>query len=86
MTVEDVARRTRLGQGPCGGFRCALRAGAIVAEELGMSPAEGRAQALALLSRQAAKRASVVGWRQAVEEALAIASLRSELGDLPEEP
>jgi glycerol-3-phosphate dehydrogenase len=85
MTVSDVARRTRLGQGPCGGFRCAIRAGAIVADELDLSPAEGRAQALAFLARQAKKRAPVVGRRQAVEEALAIAALRSELGVDPVE-
>jgi glycerol-3-phosphate dehydrogenase len=86
MTVDDVARRTRLGQGPCGGFRCAVRAGAIVAEERGLAPAEGRAQAIAFFARQAAKRASIVGGRQAAQEALAIAALRSELGTLAEEP
>ena len=37
--VDDVARRTRLGLGACGGMRCAARCGQIVAEELGLAPA-----------------------------------------------
>ena len=34
----DLERRTRLGTGPCMGVRCTLRAGQIVAEELGLGP------------------------------------------------
>src|SRR5262249_34435076 len=37
-TVDDVARRTRLGLGPCGGMRCAARCGQIVAEGQGHPP------------------------------------------------
>src|SRR5690606_24043789 len=40
-TVEDVARRTRLGFGACGGMRCAARCGRIVAEMTGQSAAQG---------------------------------------------
>ena len=40
-TVDDVARRTRLGLGACGGMRCAARCGQIVAEERGLAAARG---------------------------------------------
>jgi glycerol-3-phosphate dehydrogenase len=39
--VDDVARRTRLGLGPCGGKLCAEKCGAIVAEERGLAAEEG---------------------------------------------
>jgi glycerol-3-phosphate dehydrogenase len=39
-TLGDVMRRTRLGTGPCGGSRCAMRAGSILGQELGWSPEE----------------------------------------------
>ncbi len=38
----DLERRTRLGAGPCLGVRCALRAGQVIAEELGLGPVEVR--------------------------------------------
>lgn len=87
-TVADVARRTRLGLGACGGMRCAARCGQIVAEEQGLPPREGLRQASAFLLRQAAMRAPALGPEQARQEALAIASVRAELGvgvDDPEE-
>lgn len=37
-TVSDVARRTRLGLGTCGGLRCAHRAAQIVSEEHDQPP------------------------------------------------
>ena len=49
-TVDDVARRTRLGLGACGGMRCAARCGQIVAEERQLSPREGRTQAVRFLA------------------------------------
>ena len=87
-TVADVSRRTRLGLGACGGMRCAMRCGQIVAEEQGLPPREGLRQASAFLLRQAAMRAPALGPEQARQEALAIASVRAELGvgvDDPEE-
>jgi len=79
-SVADVSRRTRLGLGACGGMRCAARCGAIVAEELGYSPADGMRQALRFLHRQAGTRVCALGPEQARQEALAIASVRAQMG------
>lgn len=76
-TVDDVARRTRLGLGACGGMRCAERCGQIVARELDLKPSEGRAQAHAFLVKQAKMRAPALGPEQARQEALAIAAMRA---------
>jgi glycerol-3-phosphate dehydrogenase len=78
--VDDVARRTRLGLGACGGMRCAARCGQIVAEELGLPPSQGIRQARAFLVRQARTRVVAMGPEQARQEALALASLRATLG------
>jgi glycerol-3-phosphate dehydrogenase len=85
VTVDDVARRTRLGLGACGGMRCAARCGQILAEEQGFLPREGPRLALAFLKRQASTRAVAVGPVQARQEALTLASLRAELGTLVED-
>ena len=79
-TVDDVARRTRLGLGACGGMRCAARCGQIVAEELGLPPREGMAQARSFLTRQAKTRVVAMGTAQARQEALALAQMRAMLG------
>ena len=79
-SVADVSRRTRLGLGACGGMRCAARCGQIVAEELDLSPGEGLAQAMRFLERQALTRSVALGPEQARQEALAIASVRAEMG------
>ncbi len=79
-TVADVARRTRLGLGACGGMRCAARCGQIVAQELGLSPQDGLRQACSFLAKQSQTRAVALGPEQAQQEALAIASVRAELG------
>jgi glycerol-3-phosphate dehydrogenase len=79
-TVDDVARRTRLGLGACGGMRCAARCAQIVAEELGLPPREGLDQARQFLDRQARTRIVALGPDQARQEALALAHLRSTLG------
>jgi glycerol-3-phosphate dehydrogenase len=84
-TVDDVARRTRLGLGACGGMRCAARCGQIVAEERRLAPRDGARQALRFLTRQAGTRAVAVGPQQAQQEALGLAALRSELGPVIEE-
>ncbi len=78
--VSDVARRTRLGLGACGGMRCAARCGQIVAEERGLSPREGLVMASRFITRQSKTRACALGPEQARQEALAIASMRAELG------
>jgi glycerol-3-phosphate dehydrogenase len=76
-TVDDVARRTRLGLGACGGMRCAHRCGQLVARELDLPPSTGRAQAGAFMVKQAKMRAPALGPEQARQEALTIATLRS---------
>jgi len=76
-TVDDVARRTRLGLGACGGMRCAARCGQIVAQERGLHPAVGRQMALAFLEKQAKTRIVALGPEQARQEALALAQMRS---------
>jgi glycerol-3-phosphate dehydrogenase len=78
--VHDVARRTRLGLGACGGMRCAARCGQIVAEERGLTPADGHAMARHFVERQAAARVVAMGPAQARQEALALAHLRASLG------
>lgn len=79
-SVADVSRRTRLGLGACGGMRCAARCGQIVAQELGLSPQDGLRQAARFLVKQSKTRAVALGPEQAQQEALAIASVRAELG------
>jgi glycerol-3-phosphate dehydrogenase len=79
-TVADVARRTRLGLGACGGMRCAARCGQIVSSELDLPPAEGRAMALDFLDEQARARVVALGPEQARQEALLAAHVRSSLG------
>jgi glycerol-3-phosphate dehydrogenase len=48
--LSDLRRRTRLGCGPCQGTRCALRAAAVMADELKLSADEMYAQAFDLLA------------------------------------
>jgi glycerol-3-phosphate dehydrogenase len=78
--VHDVARRTRLGLGACGGMRCAARCGQIVAQERGLPPAEGLRMARDFVTRQTSTRIVALGPEQARQEALALAHLRSSLG------
>ncbi len=79
-SVEDVSRRTRLGLGACGGMRCALRCGQIVAEERELPPRLGREMAVRFLVQKARARVVALGPEQARQESLAIAATRSELG------
>jgi glycerol-3-phosphate dehydrogenase len=79
-TVDDVARRTRLGLGACGGMRCAARCGQILETELGLAAGTGQRQARAFLIRQARMRVVAMGPLQARQEALVLAELRSTLG------
>ena len=80
-TVDDVARRPRLGLGACGGMRCAARCGQIVAEERGLPPSAGLSMAHEFLVRQAKTRIVAMGPEQARQEALAIAHLRASMGE-----
>jgi glycerol-3-phosphate dehydrogenase len=79
-SVEDVSRRTRLGLGACGGMRCAARCGQILAEERDLPPRFGREMAVRFLLKQAKTRVSALGPAQARQEAIAMASVRAELG------
>ncbi len=85
-SVEDVSRRTRLGLGACGGMRCALRCGRIVADATGQSPERGLAMSLKFLDAAARRRSAAIGPQQARAEVLALASLRAELGPIADEP
>ncbi len=79
-SVEDVARRTRLGLGACGGMRCAARCGRIVAEMTGQSPETGLRMSVEFLDTALRRRLPALGPEQARQEALAMASLRAEIG------
>ena len=83
--VEQVSRRTRLGLGACGGMRCALRCGRIVADATGQSPQQGFVMALSFLRASARRRSAAIGAAQARAEALALGSLRAELGQTADE-
>ena len=78
--VADVARRTRLGLGACGGMRCALRCGRIVADATGRSPEVGQQLAIDFLAQAARRRSAAVGSAQARQEALTLAALQAEIG------
>lgn len=82
-TVEDVSRRTRLGLGACGGMRCAVRCGRIVAEMTGATAGEGLGMAFDFLRAAAKRRVSGIGPEQARQEALALATLGAEVGVAP---
>jgi glycerol-3-phosphate dehydrogenase len=78
--VADVARRTRLGLGACGGMRCALRCGRIVADATGRSPEVGQHMALEFLAQATRRRSAAIGPVQARQEALALTALSAEIG------
>ncbi len=85
-SVADVARRTRLGLGPCGGMGCVGRCGQLVAEHFELSPTEGWRETLQFMQAQARSRAVALGPEQARQEAIVIANLRAQLGlKLPSE-
>lgn len=82
-SVDDVSRRTRLGLGACGGLRCALRCGRIVADMTEVGPKVGRRLAVEFLEAAARRRLPVLGPLQARQEALALAAFSAELGFAP---
>jgi glycerol-3-phosphate dehydrogenase len=79
-SVDDVSRRTRLGQGTCGGMRCAVDCGRIVASERGQTAAEGLSSASDFLSQALRKRLPAVGAEQSRMEALSAAHLYAQAG------
>lgn len=52
ISLTDLRNRTRLGAGPCQGARCASRAIAVLASELGLSGREIQEQLLSFLERR----------------------------------
>ena len=70
----------------CVGKSTYARCGLIVADATGKSPAEGLAMAMRFLRAAARRRSAAIGAAQARQEALALASLRAELGALADEP
>lgn len=76
-TLQDIARRTNLAYGPCGGAECALPAAVLAGAELGWSAAEVRAQAADLLRARRKTRIAAIGASQARAEAMVDAALRS---------
>jgi glycerol-3-phosphate dehydrogenase len=79
-SVDDVSRRTRLGTGACGGMRCALSCGRLLAEERGMSPEQGRDSAARFLRAAFRRRLPVLAGEQARQEALGAAHLHAQAG------
>jgi glycerol-3-phosphate dehydrogenase len=69
-TLEDVARRTRLGLGACGGMRCAHRGAQLVAEEHGYSPRVAHGLAARFLVERYQSRAMAIDGAQAQQEEL----------------
>ncbi len=76
-TLRDVARRTNLANGPCGGAECAFAAAVIAGELLGWSAAETRAQAADLILARRRSRLPAIGASQARAEPVVDAALRS---------
>lgn len=52
MTVEDVARRSQLGWGPCHGAACAMASSALLARELSAAPASAMGDVMRFLNRR----------------------------------
>jgi glycerol-3-phosphate dehydrogenase len=73
--VSDVARRTRLGLGTCGGMRCAHRAAQIVSEERHLSPSAAHAMAAQFLVERFRARSVALDGAQVRQEELALARL-----------
>lgn len=73
-TVADIARRTRLGLGPCQGSDCALRAAEILAAELHAGPAEARRFAADFLAERWKSQAAVLRGAQLAQAEIARAA------------
>lgn len=69
-TVDDVARRTRLGLGACGGMRCAHACARILADVHDHAPSVAHAGAAAFLARRYESRVVGLGGAQVAQEEL----------------
>jgi glycerol-3-phosphate dehydrogenase len=69
-TLTDLRNRTRLGAGPCQGYRCAARAIPILAEALGLSGEQALDQLLAFLQRRWRGKQPVLIGTMVAQEAL----------------
>jgi glycerol-3-phosphate dehydrogenase len=69
-TIDDVRRRTRLGMGPCQASTCAPRAAAIIADELGLAPAQADALLREFLLERRRGRLAVASHGGAAQEEL----------------
>ena len=76
QSCEDVARRTRLGLGPCGAMRCAGKCAQIVAQETGRSAAWARQETRDFLAERFLARRPALDGDQMRQEELAIARHR----------
>ncbi len=76
-TLADVARRTNLAHGACGGADCALGGAVVAGEALGWSAAEVRAQAAELLRARRRSRLPAIGADQARAEGIVAAALHA---------
>lgn len=86
-TPSDVARRTRLGLGPCGGMRCAQRAAQIVCDERGLPPHEAHAMTARFLTERWRARSPALDAELLAQEELALARWTAAgLGVEDEEP
>jgi glycerol-3-phosphate dehydrogenase len=83
-SVDDVSRRTRLGLGSCGGMRCALECGAVVASERELTPADGVESAAAFLRGALRRRLPAMNPEQARQETLSRAHVYAQAGISPE--
>lgn len=73
-TLDDVRRRTRLGSGPCQGYRCTLAAACILGEELRLSTDELTAAAAEFLQERWKGRFPALSGLQLAQEELNRAS------------
>jgi len=69
-SVDDVARRTRLGLGACGGMRCAHRGAQLVCEETGRGPRDAQVMAARFLVDRLRSRAPGLDGAQVMQEEL----------------
>jgi glycerol-3-phosphate dehydrogenase len=76
-TLQDVARRTNLAYGSCGGTDCAFAAAVIAGELLGWNTTEIRDQAAELIVMRRRSRMPAIGVAQARAESLVDAALVS---------
>lgn len=79
-SVDDVSRRTRLGLGSCGGMRCAVTCGQIIAEVRERSPSWGLQSAAEFHRTALRRRLAAMSPAQARQEALSAAHVYAQTG------